>query len=181
MTVIRCLKDGHSKFFSRLGFWLAPLALLGLRLVPAQVFMSSGLTKWNGWFDFNEQKIDLFLYEFFCPEEPRAGALLLCDPQTLDYPPGSAMVTFVEILTLSAGILEILLPVLLILGLFSRFSALGLLGMTLFIQFAVYPSWEHWWNPAVWWFVTLFAVLSMGPGKYSLDYWLKLENYKLTQ
>lgn len=175
MTAIECLKVGYSGVFCKVDRWLAPVALLGLRLMPAQVFLGSGLTKWNGWFDFNEQKIDLFLYEFFCPDPPRPGALLLCDPQTLDYSPGSAMVTFVEILTLSAGILEILLPVLLILGLFSRFAALGLLGMTLFIQFAVYPTWEHWWNPAAWWFVALFAVLTLGPGKLSLDRWLKLD------
>ncbi len=151
------------------------IALLLLRFMGAKVFIESGLTKWNGWFDFNEQKYDLFLYEFFCPDPVREGALLLCDPQTLDYEEGSSMVTFIESLTLMAGVLEIVLPVLLVIGLFTRVGALGLLGMALFIQFAVFPTWEHWWNPAAWWAAVLFAVLARGPGLFSLDRLLKLE------
>lgn len=145
------------------------IALLLLRFMGAKVFFESGLTKWNGWFDFNEQKYDLFLYEFFCPDPIREGALLLCDPQKLDYEEGSAMITFIESLAFMAGVLEILLPVLLMLGLFTRVGALGLLGMTLFIQLAVFPTWEHWWNPAAWWAVVLFAVFARGPGLFSFD------------
>ncbi len=155
--------------------YLEDVALLLLRLVGAKVFFESGLTKWNGWFDFNEQKYDLFLYEFFCPDPVREGALLLCDPKTLDYEEGSSMITFIESLAFMAGVLEIVLPVLLALGLFTRLGALGLLGMTLFIQLAVFPPWDHWWNPAVWWAVVLFAVFARGPGLFSLDRLLTLE------
>ena len=151
------------------------IALLLLRLIGAKVFFESGLTKWNGWFDFNEQKYDLFLYEFFCPDPIREGALLLCDPKTLEYEEGSSVVTFIESLTFLAGVMEILLPVLLIVGLFTRIGALGLLGMTLFIQLAVFPTWDHWWNPAVWWAVVLFAVFARGPGLFSLDRLFRLE------
>ena len=56
-------------------------ALLIARLVVARVFFMSGLTKWNGFLNFNPDKYDLFLYEFFCPEEPRPGALVLCSDQ----------------------------------------------------------------------------------------------------
>ena len=155
--------------------YLEDIALLLLRLIGAKVFFESGLTKWNGWFDFNEQKYDLFLYEFFCPDPVREGALLLCDPKTLDYEQGSAMITFIESLAFMAGVLEIVLPVLLVLGLFTRIGALGLLGMTLFIQLAVFPTWGHWWNPAAWWAVVLFAVFARGPGLLSLDRLLTLE------
>ena len=151
------------------------LALLLLRLLGARVFFESGLTKWNGWFDFNEQKYDLFLYEFFCPDPVREGALLLCDPNTLEYEEGSSTVALIEMLALMAGIVEILLPVLLILGLFTRVGALGLLGMALFIQLAVFPTWEHWWNPAAWWAVVFFTIFAKGPGLFSLDRLLKLE------
>ena len=41
------------------------LSLLFMRLLVARIFITSGLSKWNGWFDFDEQKYDLFLYEFF--------------------------------------------------------------------------------------------------------------------
>ena len=155
--------------------YLGDIALLLLRLLGAKVFFESGLGKWNGWFDFNEQKYDLFLYEFFCPDPVREGALLLCDPNTLEYEEGSFMITFVESLTLMAGIAEIVLPVMLILGLFTRVGALGLLGMVLFIQLAVFPTWEHWWNPAAWWAVVMITIFARGPGLFSLDRLLKLE------
>ena len=155
--------------------YLEDIALLLLRLLGAKVFFESGLGKWNGWFDFNEQKYDLFLYEFFCPDPVRDGALLLCDPNTLEYEEGSFMITFVESLTLMAGIAEIVLPVMLILGLFTRVGALGLMGMVLFIQLAVFPTWEHWWNPAAWWAVVMITIFARGPGLFSLDRLLKLE------
>ena len=87
------------------------LSLLLMRLLVAKIFITSGLSKWNGWFDFDEQKYDLFLYEFFCPDPVRPGALLLCDPETLDYVEGSSMITLVESFALTAGILEVVLPV----------------------------------------------------------------------
>lgn len=151
------------------------VALLLLRLLGAKVFLDSGLGKWNGWFDFDEQKYDLFLYEFFCPEPIREGALLLCDPETLEYEEGSAIVSFVESLALTAGVMEVVLPVLLILGLFTRFGALGLLVMALFIQLAVFPTWDHWWNPAAWWCVVFFTLLAKGPGRFSADWLFRLD------
>ena len=154
---------------------LEPLSLLCLRLAVAKVFWDSGVTKWNGFFDFNTAKFDLFLYEFFCPKPPRAGALQLCDPNTLEYTQGSFTVTAVKGLAVLAGVVEIVLPVLLVVGLLSRLSALGLFGMTIFIQLAVFPSWEHWWNPAVWWAVILLLLITRGPGAWSLDHLLRLE------
>ncbi len=156
---------------------LEPLSLLCLRLAIAKVFWDSGVTKWNGFLDFNAGKFDLFLYEFFCPKPPRAGALQLCDPNTLEYTQGSFMVTAVKALAVLAGVVEIVLPILLVVGLLSRLSALGLFGMTIFIQLAVFPSWEHWWNPAVWWAVILLLLITRGPGSWSLDHLFRLEGH----
>ncbi len=175
MNYLTCFSGVYRSVVQSAEFWLTPLAQLTLRLAPVHVFLSSGLTKWNGWFDFDEQKFDLFLYEYFCPDPVRPGALLLCDPQTLEYPDGAFVIGAIEALAVTAGVLEVLLPVLLIVGLFTRFAALGLLGMTLFIQLMIFPTWSHWWNPALWWFAVLFAVLSFGPGKLSLDALLKLD------
>jgi putative oxidoreductase len=168
VNLYRSLTDSLTRY-------LDDLSLLLLRIIGAKVFFESGLTKWNGWFDFNEQKYDLFLYEFFCPDPVREGALQLCNPETLDYEEGSFVVRAIESLAFMAGVMEILLPVLLVLGLFTRIGALGLLGMTLFIQLAVFPTWDHWWNPAVWWAVVLFAVFARGPGLFSIDRLLGLE------
>ncbi|MEP1868229.1 MAG: DoxX family protein, partial [Paraglaciecola sp.] len=87
-----------------------------------------------------------------------------------------SIITFIESLAVGAGVAEIVFPIMLALGIFTRLGAAGLIGMTLFIQLAVFPTWDHWWNPAVWWFIALLTVLSMGPGRLSLDKLLGLEN-----
>tara|TARA_R110002167_G_C12683576_1_gene651668 strand:- start:177 stop:707 length:531 start_codon:yes stop_codon:yes gene_type:complete len=170
-TIIRLYQSLCKQFT----LFFSDISLLFVRLIAAKVFLASGLGKWNGFLDFNEQKYDLFLYEFFCPEPIREGALLLCDANTMDYTEGSFTVSLIETLAVVAGVVEVLLPVMLILGIFSRIGALGLVGMTLFIQLAVFPEWDHWWNPAVWWFVALMVIVSNGPGKLSLDHLLGLD------
>ena len=61
---------------------------------------------------------------------------------------------------------------LLILGLGSRFAALGLLGMTAVIQIFVFP--EAWGVHGLW-AVGLLAVIAWGPGRISLDRVIEFE------
>lgn len=83
---------------------------------------------------------------------------------------------FVPTMTQAATIMEFLLPLLLVIGFASRFAALGLLGMTAFIQFYVFP--EHLLSPdGSWikhllWLSPLLLILVKGPGKFSLDHML---------
>lgn len=147
---------------------LRPLALLSLRLSVARLFLLSGLNKWTGFFQFNPTAYDLFLYEYFCPEPARAGALRLCDAQSGDYT-SPAMIWLIERFANLAGIMEIALPVLLIIGLFTRTAALGLLAMTLFIQAFVFTGWSVWWGSHMWWTVVLLAIIATGPGRWSAD------------
>ncbi len=179
MISLEKLVSSYRSAAQRLTHYGEPLALLLVRLLVARVFLMSGLTKWSGPFQFNTDKYDLFLYEFFCPDPPRAGALQLCSPDTLDYAQGSSVVSLIEAMAVTTGVLEILLSVMLILGLFSRFSAFALLSMTLFIQLAVFPTWDHWWNPAAWWAMSLLVVLASGPGKWSLDRLLGMEKTRI--
>ncbi|WP_439100376.1 DoxX family protein [Congregibacter sp.] len=58
-------------------------------------------------------------------------------------------------------------PVLLVLGLGTRFSALGLLLMTMTIQFFVYP--DAWWQVHSLWAALSLILLSEGGGGLSLD------------
>ncbi len=67
---------------------------------------------------------------------------------------------------------EHLLPLLLLLGLGSRFAALGLLGMTAVIQLLVYPG--AYPTHGVW-AVALLMLLAQGPGRWSLDHLLGWE------
>jgi putative oxidoreductase len=164
------IKSFYIAVFELLNVVFKPLAMLGLRWQIFSVFFYSGLAKWNGWFSPDPGVYDLFLYEFFCPEEVRPGALQLCDPATLEYVEGSATVAYIKYAAVTAGVAEIVLPVLLMLGLFTRFSALGILIMTVFIQLAVFPTWSHWVNPAMWWAGVAAALIVIGPGKLSLDH-----------
>lgn len=175
MNIFIKFRDLYSVTSTKITIFIEPLSLLFLRLIGAKVFLDSGLTKWDSFLVFNTEKYDLFLYEFFCPEKPRTGALLLCNHQTLDYEEGSITVSLIETLAIMAGVMEVILPALLILGILTRIGAFGLLTMTMLIQLAVFPSWSHWWNPAVWWVVVLFVLVAKGPGMLSLDRLIKLE------
>jgi putative oxidoreductase len=62
--------------------------------------------------------------------------------------------------------MELTAPVLLVLGLFARLSALGLLAMTLVIQFLVYPAN---WAEHLMWASLLGWIISRGPGAVSID------------
>lgn len=70
---------------------------------------------------------------------------------------------------LAAGA-EHIFPVLLVLGLATRFSALALAGMTMVIQVFVYPDA---WPVHVTWLTAQMYLLAYGGGKYSLDNLLK--------
>ena len=172
------------KLFSKLSglliFWypyadkLQWLALLFARIAVGRVFLKSGLAKWNGFLSFSPDTYDLFEYEFFCPDEIRKGALYLCDKAEEDYTNETTRFIIDRFANL-AGVMEVALGVAIIVGLYSRVAALGLLGMTLFIQFFVFPDMASWWGSHAWWAACLLAVLAFGPGKLSLDKVFKLD------
>ncbi len=127
--------------FARLP-WELP-ALLA-RLVPASIFWASGQTKVDGWHIAPSTWV-LFENDYALPLIPPHLAAVM------------------------ATTAEHLFPVLLILGLLTRFAALALLGMTLVIEIFVYP--DAWQTHGLW--AACFLVLiACGPGRLSLDHWL---------
>jgi len=64
---------------------------------------------------------------------------------------------------------EFLFPILLVIGLASRFSALALMVMAVVIQIFVFPTMDHFLG----WAITVIAlaafIVSRGPGLFSLD------------
>ena len=122
---------------------LGPVALLVLRLPVAIVFWRSGRAKVEGWniFSVRDSQYFLFREEFGMP-----------------MPELTAHVT---------AIAEHILPALLVLGLFTRLSALGMFIMTMVIQFFVFP--DAWLGQHMFWASLLFAVIVLGPGQISLD------------
>lgn len=123
------------------------LVALGLRVFPALVFWQSGQTKVEG-FAIKDSTWFLFEHEYALPLIPHEAAAVM------------------------ATVAEHLLPALLILGLFTRLSALGLLGMTAVIQIFVYP--DAWITHGLW-ASALIALIAGGPGAWSLDRLLGLD------
>jgi len=68
-----------------------------------------------------------------------------------------------------AAVAEHVFPLLILLGLATRFSALALLGMTLVIQLLVYPGAYATHGT---WAAVLLYIMAQGPGKVSIDHWL---------
>ncbi len=136
----RSLDDIYLKFTAVLG----PLGLLALRLPVAVVFWRSGRTKVEGWDIFTLTPAQAFIFQ---------------DQFGMPFPVTMAHITAVA---------EHVLPALLVLGLFTRISAFGLLIMTMVIQLFVFP--DAWLNAHMFWATILFATVTLGPGKISLDY-----------
>jgi putative oxidoreductase len=116
------------------------------RVSIAAVFFLSGRTKVEGLLTITEGTFILFRDEYRVP--------LL--------PPDVAAV-------MATGA-EHLFPVLLVLGLATRFSALALLGMTLVIELFVYPLG---WPTHLLWAAVLLHLLRFGGGRFSLDHLLR--------
>ena len=68
-----------------------------------------------------------------------------------------------------AAAAEHLFPLLILIGLGTRFSALALLGMTLVIQILVYPG--AYATHGTWAAVFLYLMVH-GPGAFSVDHWI---------
>ncbi|KIV73938.1 DoxX family protein [Metapseudomonas otitidis] len=123
---------------------LLPDALLYLlvRVGIASVFFLSGRTKVEGLLNITPGTYELFRSEYALPLLPPELAAHL------------------------ATYAEHLFPLLLVLGLATRLSALALLVMTLVIQVFVYPDA---WSTHLSWAALLLVLVGRGAGAWSLD------------
>ena len=135
-----------------------PLSLIALlaRFSIAAVFWKSGQTKIEGlaidlvdgtlmlgWPHLSDSAVFLFQNEYKLPLLPP------------------------ELAATMAAFAEHLFPLLLLLGLATRFSALALLGMTSVIQLLVYPGAYPTHGT---WAAILLYLMASGPGRISLDH-----------
>ncbi len=120
------------------------VALTG-RLAIGLVFWNAGRSVADGWniFHVSERSLALFQGEYRIP-----------------YIPPEAM-------ALTAQIAEHVLPVLIIIGLATRFAALGLLILTILLQVFVYPGAYVVHGT---WAAVLLMLIKYGPGTLSADY-----------
>jgi len=122
----------------------APLWDLAARVYLGWVFFKSGMLRFKDWLNgsFDNQ---VFLFDL---EHPVPGL-----PAEL-----AAYVTTVG---------ELILPILLIIGLFGRVGAVGLLIMTLVIEFTYIHATDH-----ILWMFLAAAIFIRGPGMLSVDHFL---------
>jgi putative oxidoreductase len=112
------------------------------RVPVAGLFWQSGQTKVDGW-RLSESAIELFQNEYQLP---------LVNP---------------TLVAAAAATAEHVFPILLVLGLATRFSALALLIMTLVIEVFVYPLA---WPTHGTWAACFLLLMARGPGCVSLDH-----------
>lgn len=131
--------------------WLERVSYDTLFATPARIFIAitfflSGRTKVDGFLTLKPSTYYLFQYEYKIPIIPAPIAAHM------------------------AAYSEHLFPVLLVLGLASRLSALALLGMTAVIETFVYPDA---WPTHLLWAAALAFIVFRGPGALSLDYLIR--------
>ncbi len=143
--LIGSLRNFYTSFFGAVSNEVTrDLGLLLLRVPIALVFWNSGRTKvekgsWNP-LNINDSQAYLFGERFGLP--------------------------FPELMATFASLGEHILPILLILGIFTRFGATGMLIMTAVIQYSVPTG----WTLHLMWSGILLTIIVMGPGRLSLDH-----------
>lgn len=128
------------------------------RFSISAVFWNSGQTKVQGF------AVNLVNGEFALgwPRLSDSALALFQDEYKLPFVPP-------ELAAPMAATAEHLFPLLILIGLGTRFSALALLGMTMVIQLFVYPGAYATHGT---WAAVLLLLISRGPGVLSLDHWL---------
>jgi len=129
------------------------------RFSIAAVFWKSGQTKIQGFaIDIIEGRFDIGW-----PALSDSAIFLFEEEYGLPFIPA-------DIAAVLAAAAEHILPVLILVGLATRFASLGLFVMTLVIEIFVYP--DAYPTHGVWAAVLLF-LMAYGPGRYSLDHLVK--------
>ena len=128
---------------------LSPVFDLAVRLYMASIFFKSGWLKFQNFLN-DDWGSTVFLFEEIHP-------IPFLNP---------------NFAAISGTIGELVLPVLLALGLFGRLGALGLLVMTLVIQYGVPAEYGIQNNDHYFWMFLLMMVLFKGPGKISIDHFI---------
>ncbi|MDH2343341.1 DoxX family protein [Bradyrhizobium sp. SSUT77] len=122
---------------------------LVLRVALAVPFWRSGILKWGGFLKLNDTAVTLFTDEFM-----------------LHLPGGPYHYPAPTVMAFLSGCGEITFPILLILGLGTRFAALGLLFMTVIVELTVPDGWPiH-----ITWAAMALGIMAYGPGRVSLDH-----------
>ncbi len=138
-SFLRCLMQCAAKKLQMIEY-ITPLVNVLIRFQMADIFWKSGLTKIHNW----SGTLALFANDYKVPFLP---------PELAAYA-GTAV--------------ELGTPILLVLGLGTRFAAFALLCMTGVIYY-VYPGYMEY----IYWSLLLLVLIGYGPGKLSIDHYIR--------
>jgi putative oxidoreductase len=128
------------------------LVQLVMRLALAVPFWKSGILKWTGFLQLSDTAVTLFTDEFM-----------------LHLPGGPYHYPVPAVMAFLSGCAEITFPVLLVLGLATRFAASGLLFMTCIVELTVPDGWPiH-----ITWAALALGIMAWGPGRLSIDHLIR--------
>ena len=143
------LRGSWNRCAETLTRWIGhDLLALTARVAIATIFLQSGRTKVDGVLHVTDSAVYLFSEEYKLP---------LLSP---------------ELAAHLAAYAEHFFPLLLVLGLCTRLSALALLGMTLVIEIFVYPDA---WPTHLSWAAILLYLIGRGGGRVSIDHVLPIK------
>lgn len=154
-TILGRFKPVEDKPFVQLAIFSA--VMLGIRLLLAQPFWASGQTRWV---EFPTKISPSTLYLFQNEFVLHFGLFDLPIP----FPTLTAWIT---------AFAEIILPVLLVIGILTRFQALALLGMAIVIQLVFPDAFINTFdlkNSHGLWMLYAISIVLAGPGIFSADY-----------
>jgi len=157
-TLLESVQKGFERVREHLTRIPHGLIALLARFSMAAVFWKSGQTKVTG---FAIDPID-GVFQLGWPHLNPSAVFLFRDEYRLPVLPP-------ELAAMMAATAEHVFPVLLLLGLGTRFAALGMLGMTAVIEIFVYP--DAYPVHATWSTVLLY-LMANGAGAFSLDQWV---------
>lgn len=154
--------------FATLCRYAVPYALVGLgaRLVMARVFFLDGQTRALG----PQMSVELYGFDL--------SIIVPLQVKTHVFGSYTALSSLLSVSPLivanTIAAVQFVLPVLLVVGLATRFSALLLLGLTVLLNLYVMP--HMLWSAHVYWAALLLVLVSQGAGAISLDQILRVRS-----
>jgi putative oxidoreductase len=160
-------------FLGGLLFLPYSLVSLVLRLLIARVFFLDGQTRVEGprlgysipGFDFHGVGFRGLDLSVIVPTQVKVSTVAAL----FDYLESAMLSTFLAYVLCFA---EFALPIMLVLGVGTRFVALGLLGLTVMMQLYIAP--QALWTAHIYWGAILIVLMSLGAGKISVDHIVRL-------
>jgi putative oxidoreductase len=137
------------------------LVALVLRLVMARIFFVTGQEMIDG----PKQRLKDIDYALTLPAQIREEAFRMFEAKLAGTPLSPKFVAYV------VSYADFILPILLVLGLATRFTALALILLVVFIDQYLEPG--TFWSLHIYWYAILLMLMSGGAGIISVDYLIR--------